>query len=61
MSVIDDFKHIEETGDILPGYRWRSIQWNEGRGWTGYVSGPTGSTKWLQVKKIPREILDELK
>lgn len=56
MSVIDDFRKISETGDLPPGYRWDSIEWQRGRKpseWMGWCWGPAGANDWLPVRKLP--------
>lgn len=60
MSVIEDFRQIAKTGDLLPGYRWHSIEWHKGEGWLGWVHGPNGANDWIVCKKIPKEILEDL-
>ena len=57
-GIIKTFHDIEETGDLPPGFHWRTIKWDERRGWIGYISGPNGATNWLKVKKLPKEALD---
>jgi hypothetical protein len=59
-GIIEQFRDIEETGDLPPGFHWRTIKWQEGLGWVGYVAGPYGATNWLRVRKLPKEVMDAL-
>jgi hypothetical protein len=60
MSIIDTWREIEATGDLPHGFKIRTIMWSESRGWRAYIARPGGATNWLQLKKIPLQILEEL-
>lgn len=56
-SIIDQFATIEKTGELLPGFKWSSLQWDEKHGWQGWVVGPNGCNDLIKVRKIPDELL----
>ena len=57
VGIIKQFRDIEDTGILPPGFRWGSIQWEEGKGWMGWVWGPNGCNDCIRCRKIPDELL----
>ena len=60
VGIIKQFRDIEDTGILPPGFRWVSIQWREGEGWMGWVWGPAGCNDLIRCRKIPDDVMRDL-
>lgn len=60
VGIIKQFRDIEETGDLPPGFGGQSIEWQKSTGWMGWVWGPAGCNDWIRCRKIPDEVMKEL-
>ena len=60
VGIIKQFRDIEESGDLPPGFQWQSIEWRKSTGWMGWVCGPNGCNDFIKCRKIPEEVTKEL-
>lgn len=60
VGIIKQFRDIADTGNLPPGFRWESIQWEKSTGWMGWVWGPAGCNDLIRCRKIPDDAMRDL-
>ena len=50
---------LDQSGVLPAGYTTRMVMYSDHSAdkWTALISGPKGSTNWIEIKKIPSDAL----